>query len=211
MTKEGRKGHGAQGAFLPLFFFLKSYNCLGPKMNIIQARFIIVYSLFFLFFSFFFKQKLKLFSGSLEALWVCAPDKVIGPERKALPLRKHPSTSQGTPWPPGLQPTPERTAWALPIYPGPSTAWGPTSFPCTIISVVKARQTVPLQTAFMCCLMCRHPGLASGPQELPVTPHWGTGHLHPLTHHSLSSGGSSVFLMLGFQPSCRGSCGSGRA
>lgn len=70
-------------------------------MNIIQARFIIVYSLFFIF-CFFFKQKLKLFSGSLKALWVCVPDKVIGPERKALPLRKHPSTSQGTPWPPSL-------------------------------------------------------------------------------------------------------------
>ena len=54
MTEEGRKGHGAQGAFLPFFFFFKSYNCLGPKMNIIQARFIIVCSLFFIFCFFFF-------------------------------------------------------------------------------------------------------------------------------------------------------------
>ena len=37
-----------------LFFFFKSYNCLGPKMNIIQARFIIVCSLFFIFCFFFF-------------------------------------------------------------------------------------------------------------------------------------------------------------
>ena len=68
----------------------------------------------------------------------------------------------------------------------------------------KTQADRPPQAAFMFCSMCRHLAWLRVPKGCPVTPHWGTGHLHLLTHCSLSSGGSSVCLVLRFQSSLQG-------
>ena len=132
-------------------------------MNIIQAGFIIFYFLFF-----FKKRKLKPFSGVTKS--------IVGPSTvhpiKSSALKERPCLwgnallpARGLPglhpWPSGLQPTPERTPWMLPVLLGPRATWGPASFPCTIISIVKPRQT-GLHRLHLCSVRCVDTWLGSG-------------------------------------------------